>query len=159
MCNLAFWDQMTTDYSFFLRLTSTNPTTQNMIDAIETSEDAEIRNLATRTLNSFLQTNTGNAYGVPVTFHITLQMYDDQKNGEVASIISKYARSNCENVAQQMDAMQLALELGQSDSNDLLGIVDEALPLINEWLDTGNLLQQYLATQLRPLEITPMCRR
>ena len=159
MCNLAFWDQMTTDYSFFLRLTSTNPTTQNMIDAIETSEDAEIRNLATRTLNSFLQTNTGNAYGVPITFHITLQMYDDQKNGEVASIISKYARSNCENVAQQMDAMQLALELGQSDSNDLLGIVDEALPLINEWLDTGNLLQQYLATQLRPLEITPMCRR
>jgi hypothetical protein len=148
MCNLAFWDQMTTDYSFFLRLTSTDPTVKNMIDAIETSEDAEIRNLATRTLNSFLQTNTGNRYGVPVTFHSTLQLYDDEKDGEIASIISKYAHSNCEDAQEQMDAMQLALELGQSDSNDLLGIVDEALPLINDWLDTGNVLQQFLATQL-----------
>ena len=74
MCALAYCDQMTDRYSFFLALTSTHPTVQIMVNAMETSPETDIRNMANRILNSFLQTNAFNTFGVRVTFHQTLQV-------------------------------------------------------------------------------------
>jgi hypothetical protein len=144
---LAFCDQMTERYSFFLQLTTTNPTVQIMIRAIESSPDEEIRNLATRTMNCFLQSNASNQFGVLITFHATLQDHDDEKDGMVPVIVTKYA-TEVETLEAQIDALQLSLEIGQSDSNDIPAIAEVALPLLNEWMESGNLLQQYLASQL-----------
>eukprot|EP01043_Picozoa_sp_COSAG02_P042055 COSAG02_NODE_3541_length_6588_cov_11.433349_5_plen_1037_part_01 len=118
---LAFCDQMTERYSFFLQLTTTNPTVQIMVRAIESSPDAEIRNLAARIMNAFLQTNTYNEFGVMVTFHATLQDHDEEKDGQIPVLVSKYAQE-CETIEEQIDALQLALEFGQSDSNDIPSI-------------------------------------
>lgn len=147
IADLAFADQMTTRYSFFLRLSSTDPTVQILVDAIESSVDSEIRNLATRTLNSFLQTNTSNSFGVPISFHETLQKIDDEKDGMIPVIVSKYAES-CSELAHQVDAIQLALEMVQSDSNDAQSVAQNILPTLKEWMLGGTMVQQYFACQL-----------
>jgi hypothetical protein len=147
ICDLAFCDQMSRRYSFFLNLTSTSPTVNMMIDAIETSPDSDIQNLATRALNSFLQTNTSNTYGVFVSFHATIQVYDEAKDGMIASIISKYAVGT-ESTNDQIDAIQLALEMCQSDSNDIPAVAECILPTLNEWMKNGTIIKQYLAAEV-----------
>jgi len=143
---LAFCDQMTEGYSFFLQLTPTNPTVQIIIRDIENSPDAEIRNLAVRSLNAFLQTNAYNEFGRLVTFHDTLQEHDDERDGQIPVIVARYAQT-CEEVEDRIDALQLALEFAQSDSNDIPSIVGVVLPMLNELLETRDIIQQYLGSQ------------
>ena len=147
LADLAFRDQMTTRYSFFLALTTTSPTVNIMIDAIEKSKDVEIQNLATRILNSFLQTNTSNTFGVFASFHETLQSYDEAKDGMVPIIVSQYAK-NSKGLHHKIDAIQLALEMSQSDSNDIPAVASNVLPMLKEWVTSGNIVQQYFSCQL-----------
>lgn len=145
--DLAFCDQMTTRFSFFLRVTPTNPTVNVLVNSIENSSDIEIQNLATRALNSFLQTNTSNSFGIPVSFHESLQKLDDIKDGMIPVIVSRYAE-RCSVLAHQVDAIQLALEMVQSDSNDAQSVAENTLPMLKDWMLDGTIIQQYFACQL-----------
>lgn len=144
---LAYQDQMTPNDSFFASITPCDPGVPTLLNAIEGHPDAEIRNMATRTLTCFLQMNAGNRYGLPISFHSTLQDIDDEKGNVVTAGLVQYAMES-NDLNHKIDAAMMLLEMGNTDSNDLKAVADSALPLLCEWLDDGNIIQQYVACEL-----------
>lgn len=144
---LAQQDHMSTSYSFFAMLCPTDPAVFTLLDAIEGHPDAEIRNYATRIFTTFLQMNAGNRYGLLITFHSKLQEADDAKGNIVAGLLVDYA-NEAEDLWHKVDAVQMLLEMGNSDSNDLPAVADRAMPLLTDWLQNGNAVQQYIACHL-----------
>lgn len=144
---LAHQDHMTTSYSFFAMLCPTDPGVFTLLDAIEGHPDAEIRNYATRVFTTFLQMNAGNRYGLLVTFHSKLQLADDAKGNIVAGLLVDYANETSE-LWHKVDAVQMLLEMGNSDSNDLPAVAERAMPLLADWIENGNVIQQYIACHL-----------
>jgi hypothetical protein len=144
---LAQQDHMTTSYSFFAMLCPTDPGVFTLLDAIEGHPDAEIRNYATRVFTTFLQMNAGNRYGLLVTFHSKLQEADDEKGNIVASLLVDYALE-ADDLWHKIDAVQMLLEMGNSDSNDLPAVAENAMPLLSDWIENGNVVQQYIACHL-----------
>ena len=144
---LAFQDQMTPNDSFFAAITPCSPGVQTLLTAIEGHPDADIRNMATRTLTCFLQMNAGNRYGLPISFHTKLQDLDDELGNVVTTGLVQYAMET-EVPHHKVDAVMMLLEMGNSDSNDLPAVADKALPLLCEWLDDGDIIQQYVACEL-----------
>jgi len=147
---LTHQDQMTEAYSFFAMLCPTDPAVFTLMDAIEKHPDDEIRNYATRIFGALLQMNAGNRYGLLVTFHSKLQLVDDQKGNMVAQNLVKYALEKADrwHVWHQIDAVNMLLEMGNTDSNDLPAVANYALPLLAGWIENGNVVQQYIAVQL-----------
>ena len=162
MAILAQQDHMSSSYSFFAMLCPTDPAVFTLLDAIEGHPDPEIRNYATRVFTTFLQMNAGNRYGLLITFHSKLQEADDAKGNVVAAMLVDYAnmpddfdesssasgQQISKNLWHKVDAVQMLLEMGNSDSNDLPAVAQNAMPLLSDWLQTGNVVQQYIACHL-----------
>lgn len=169
MATLAYYDQMTLQNSFFLRLTCTNPTTMSTFYPIMTSEDDEQRNAAVQFMTVLLQMNIGNKVAKPCTFHEMVMVYDDggqegdglgngqgltlpkhlpsREKNEIIQSLCDYATSDIPR-DHAFDACALIMEMCNADSNKLIFVADTMLPMLSSWMREGSMLEQHLAVHL-----------
>ena len=168
LATLAYMDQMTDAHSFFLCLIPTDPTTMTTFHAIMTSQENGVRNAAVQFMTVILQMNIGNRVAKPTTFHQEVMRYDDggkdddnplgnalilpkhlpaREKNEIIISLCTYAASKIPR-DHAFDAAALVLEMCLADSNKLIIVVDTMLPMLAEWMRTGNVLEQHLACHL-----------
>lgn len=169
MANLAYYDQMTMDNSFFLKLICTNPTTMTTLFTIMTGTDDDQRNAAVQFMTILLQMNIGNRVAKPCTFHEMVMVYDDggqvgdglgdggglnlpkhlpsREKNEIITKLCEYAISDIPQ-DHAFDATSLVLEMCNADSNKLIIVADTMLPMLASWMRGGRLMEQHIAAHL-----------
>ena len=169
MANLAYYDQMTMENSFFVRLICTNPTTMTVLHTIMTASDNDQRNAAVQFMTILLQMNIGNRVAKPCTFHEMVMVYDDggqvgdglgdgdglrlpkhlpsREKYEIITSLCKYATSTIPR-DHAFDATTLIMEMCNADSNKLIIVADMMLPMLSSWMRDGNVLEQHMASHI-----------
>jgi hypothetical protein len=160
---LAYQDQMTSGTmqmgtSRFIFLTPVNPMAETLMMTIEGTnrndepiEDPETRNLATRAMLTYLQSNVWNkAFGIK-SFYQAIADYDQTRVAETGKgaveVFVEYI-AECKDRTHQINAMILLLNFCKVDSNHLVKVCDVALPLLKLRMESGHMIEQYVALQI-----------
>lgn len=162
IAQLAYNDQMTggsmtAGTSNFMFITPVDPTVEAFLMTIEgrTRDGGEVtdmttRNLATQCLLTFLQANVWNKYGALVSYYQAVEDYTTTAESEGRNVVQTFVTyiGECKEREHQIDGLILLLNFCKVDTNHLLAVCDVALPLLQSRIQSGELIEQYVAIQI-----------
>jgi hypothetical protein len=162
IASLAYNDQMTggsmvPGTSNFMFITPVDPTVEAFLMTIEGRDrngdpvtDLTTRNLATQCLLTFLQANVWNKYGALVSYYEAVEDYTMKAEADGRSVVQAFVAyiGECEDREHQIDALILLLNFCKVDTNHLVKVCDVALPLLQERIQSGELIEQFVAIQI-----------
>lgn len=162
IATLAYNDQMTggsmiAGTSNFMFITPVDPTVEAFMMTIEgrtrdggVVTDPETRNLATQGLLTFLQANVWNKYGALTSYYKAVEDYNEKAVEEGRSVVESFVEyiGQCEEREHQIDALILLLNFCKIDTNHLVKVCDIALPLLQDRIQSGSIIEQFVAMQI-----------
>lgn len=162
IASLAYQDQMTgasmkMGTSNFLFITPVDPTVETFMMTIEGRSrdggevtDPAVRNLATQCLLTFLQANVWNKYGAMVSYYQAVDEYNEKAAAQGRNVVETFVSyiQTCEDREHQIDALILLLNFCKVDTNHLVKVCDVALPLLQERVKSGTIIEQFVSIQI-----------
>ena len=143
--------------SNFLFITPVDPTVETFMMTIEGRSrdggevtDPAVRNLATQCLLTFLQANVWNKYGAMVSYYQAVDEYNEKAAAQGRNVVETFVSyiQACEDREHQIDALILLLNFCKVDTNHLVKVCDVALPLLQERVKSGTIIEQFVSIQI-----------
>ena len=132
---LSYLDQMTERNTFFAF--APNTSMQMFVDVIAKSGDDGVKSFAVRALKTFLQEER---------YIREISVYSESCGFDIAAPLGAVIMKSRQ-LTTKIDAGICLLAMCSIDSNHLKTVV-ELLPVLNQWLSTGSIVQQHLALEL-----------